>query len=72
MLGSVNELSRKGFWSKGRRKALSSTSLTLFQVLLGGAVLGGAFGKFGLIARLALVAAIGAAFVIGILSAPDD
>ena len=62
----------KGFWTKGRRKALSTTALTLFQVLLGGTVVGGAFGKFDVPAKGVLVLAIVVLFIVGIVSAPED
>ena len=68
----VDAPTRKTFWSKGRRRALSSTSLTLFQVLLGGTVLGGVFGRFGFVAKSVLVVSLAVLFVTGILSVPDE
>ena len=70
-LGDV-DAPRKTFWSKGRRRALSTTALTLFQILLGGTVLGGVLGKFGPVAKGILVGSIVILFVTGIVSAPED
>ena len=62
----------KTFWTTGRRRALSAASLTLFQVLVGGAVVGGVMGRLELWLKAAFVASILLVFVIGIVAAPDN
>ena len=60
------------FWTKGRRKAISSTTLTLFQVLLGGSVVGGVFGRMDFWSRLALALGLVSALIIGLVAAPEE
>src|SRR5437879_12667852 len=62
----------KKFWNKGRRRAFSNTLLTVFQVLLAGAVLGGVFGKFGFLSGVSLVVTLVVLFVVGLVAAAGD